>query len=197
VYAGGGFTTAGGNAANYIAEWNGSSWSALGSGMSPDYSTVYALAVSGGTLYVGGSFTTAGGVAATNIAQWDGSTWSPLGSGMGGSYPSVSALAVSGSTLYAGGDFKTAGTNVSAYAAMAYLPVPPTLSIIADGANMVLTWPDAATGYTTGYTLESATNLLPPVAWQTNATPPIVIGGQNVVTNPISGSQQFFRLFNP
>jgi hypothetical protein len=26
---------------------------------------------------------------------------------------------------------------------------------------------------------------------------PIVIGGQNVITNPISGSPQFFRLFNP
>ena len=32
LYAGGYFTTAGGNAANYIAQWNGSSWSALGSG---------------------------------------------------------------------------------------------------------------------------------------------------------------------
>ena len=27
------FTTAGGVAANYIAKWNGSAWSALGSGM--------------------------------------------------------------------------------------------------------------------------------------------------------------------
>ena len=33
LYAGGDFTTAGGNAANNIAQWNGSSWSALGSGM--------------------------------------------------------------------------------------------------------------------------------------------------------------------
>jgi hypothetical protein len=33
LYAGGYFTTAGGSAANYIAQWNGSSWSALGSGM--------------------------------------------------------------------------------------------------------------------------------------------------------------------
>ena len=33
LYAGGYFTTAGGSAANYIAKWNGSSWSALGSGM--------------------------------------------------------------------------------------------------------------------------------------------------------------------
>jgi hypothetical protein len=145
-------------------------------------------------LYAGGDFTQAGGSAANDIAQWNGSSWSALGSGM--NY-AVYALAASGGTLYAGGIFTTAGTNVSAYAAMAHLPVLPTLSIIADGANVVVTWPDAATGFTTGYTLESATNLLPPVAWQTNATAPIVIGGQNVVTNSITGSQQFFRLFNP
>ncbi len=33
VYAGGYFTTAGGSAATNIAKWNGSTWSALGSGM--------------------------------------------------------------------------------------------------------------------------------------------------------------------
>jgi hypothetical protein len=199
VYAGGDFTTAGGSAANDIAQWNGSSWSALGSGIScvgdGNGPTVSALAVSGSTLYAGGEFSKAGGNAANDIAQWNGTNWSALGSGMGaGGYavPSVYALAVSGSTLYAGGAFTTAGTNVSAYAALAYLP-GPTLSIIADGANVVLTWPD----FPTGYTLESATNLLPPVAWQTNSTAPIVLGGQNVITNPITGSQQFFRLFDP
>ena len=43
---------------NYIAQWNGSSWSPLGSGLN---NGVNALAVSGGTLYAGGQFTTAGG----------------------------------------------------------------------------------------------------------------------------------------
>jgi hypothetical protein len=33
LYVGGGFTTAGEVTANYIAKWNGSAWSALGSGM--------------------------------------------------------------------------------------------------------------------------------------------------------------------
>lgn len=60
---------------------------------------------------------------------------------------------------------------------------------------MLLTWPAADTGFTTtGYTVESTTSLVPPVAWQTNSTARIVIGGQNVIISPISASQMFFRL---
>jgi hypothetical protein len=67
LYAGGWFTKTGGNAANYIAKWNGSSWSALGSGMN---NTVYALAVSGCDLYAGGAFNMAGANQADGIARW-------------------------------------------------------------------------------------------------------------------------------
>src|SRR5258705_538185 len=82
---------AGGSAANSIAKWDGSSWSALGSGLN---GYAQALAVSGSDLYAGGNFTTAGGIAAKNIAKWDGSSWSALGLGMN---DTVGALAVSGS----------------------------------------------------------------------------------------------------
>jgi trimeric autotransporter adhesin len=110
---GGNFTYAGGITANNVAQWNGTNWSSLGSGMN---STVYALTVSSnGTLYAGGNFTNAGGVAANYIAQWNGTNWSSLGSGM--NYPVVSALAVSGGTLYAGGDFTTAGGNAANFIA--------------------------------------------------------------------------------
>jgi hypothetical protein len=63
LYAGGDFTTAGGSAANSIAQWNGSSWSALGSGINGGVS---ALAVSSSTLYAGGEFTIAG----TNVSAY-------------------------------------------------------------------------------------------------------------------------------
>ena len=111
LYAGGYFTTAGSTEVSYIAKWNGSSWTALGSGVN---GIVVALAVfddgSGPALYAGGSFTIAGGVQAKRIAKWDGSSWSALGSGMNGD---VGVLAVfddgSGPALYAGGGFTTAG----------------------------------------------------------------------------------------
>ena len=111
LFAGGDFTTAGGTAASRIAKWNGTSWSAVGTGMS---STVYALTVhddgGGPELYAGGAFTTAGGVSANGIAKWDGSNWSALGSGANGT---VRAFAVyddgSGPALYAGGSFTSAG----------------------------------------------------------------------------------------
>jgi len=119
LYIGGGFIfmTAGGVSATNIAQWNGSSWSALGSGVGGMNDWVDALAVSGSTLYAGGSFANAGGLAVTNIAQWNGSSWSALGSGLDGLI-GVSALAVSGSTLYAGGRFGIEQWNGSSWSAL-------------------------------------------------------------------------------
>jgi hypothetical protein len=118
LYAGGWFTTAGGVPAKNIAKWNGTSWSALGSGLNFH---VFALTVfddgSGGgpALYAGGWFTTAGGVPANRIAKWNGTGWSALGYGMSGPNTEVAALTVfddgrgGGPALYAGGRFITAG----------------------------------------------------------------------------------------
>jgi hypothetical protein len=103
VYIGGDFTIVGETTANYIAKWDGNSWSALGSGLDDP---VYSLAVRGSNLYVGGFFTMAGGNPANCTARWDGSSWSSLGSGMNSV---VYALAVSSNNLYAGGNFTNAG----------------------------------------------------------------------------------------
>jgi hypothetical protein len=105
LYVGGNFRSAGGMAVSNIAKWNGSTWSALGSGISLSVQT---LAVDGsGNVYAGGFFTDAGGVPANNVAKWNGSTWSALGSGTDFS---VNALAVDGSgNVYVGGGFSRAG----------------------------------------------------------------------------------------
>src|SRR5207237_643034 len=103
LFAGGAFTTAGAKTARYIARWNGSAWSAVGSGLDD---SVYAVAVSDTNGYVGGYFS----VVANRIAKWNGSGWSALGSGMDGP---VYALAISGTNLYAGGSFSTAGGNAA------------------------------------------------------------------------------------
>ncbi|NQX00695.1 hypothetical protein HQ447_08530 [bacterium] len=104
LYIGGSFTFVGTVAASRIAKWNGSAWSALGSGMN---NTVSALAVDdAGNLYAGGSFTAAGETSANRVAKWNGSAWSELGTGMDAT---VRALAVdNGGHLFAGGDFTSA-----------------------------------------------------------------------------------------
>jgi hypothetical protein len=46
----------------------------------------------------------------------------------------------------------------------------------------------------TAFTLEVATYLFSPTVWLNNSMPSIVLGGQDVIISPISGSQMFFRL---
>jgi trimeric autotransporter adhesin len=123
LYAGGLFTTAGGAPANFIAKWNGVSWSSLVTGLANGVNNrVWALTVfddgSGGgpALFAGGDFTTAGGTIVNRIAKWNGVSWSPLGAGStNGVNNLVLVLTVfddrsgSGPALYAGGLFTTAG----------------------------------------------------------------------------------------
>ena len=75
------------------------------------------------------------------------------------------------------------------------LSFAPQLTIIPSGANVILTWPTNVAGFDyTGYTLQSTTNLVSSAVWTTNSPAPVVVNGQNTVTNPISGTQQFYRL---
>jgi hypothetical protein len=105
VYAGGFFTSIGGQTRNHLAaiDSNGSlqSWNPNADNV------VLALAVSGSTVYAGGQFTSIGGTARNRLAAigTDGSlqSWNPNAN----SY--VYALAVSGSTIYAGGGFTCFG----------------------------------------------------------------------------------------
>jgi len=130
VYAGGYFTTAGSTSANNIAKWNGSSWSALGTGLQGEewdydfadweYAYVRAIAYAGNDLIVGGWFTDAGGVSVESIAKWNGSSWSAMDTGLSGVIPDgtseiyshVSAIWSWGGTTYTGGDFDFTGNDI-------------------------------------------------------------------------------------
>jgi hypothetical protein len=107
LYVGGNFTTAGNVAANNIARWDGSTWSALGAGAD---SWVYALAVYNDTLVAGGFFANVDGTPASHIASWNGTAWSALGSGASGT---VYVLASHAGSLIAGGSFGSAGGSAA------------------------------------------------------------------------------------
>ena len=105
IYAGGRFTDAGGAPAANIAMWDGSTWSALGSGTDDIVFTVVSL---GGDIYAGGDFSSAGGVPADHVARWDGAVWSTVGDGFDGK---VRILAVHDGALHAGGSFVMSGAS--------------------------------------------------------------------------------------
>jgi len=48
-----------------------------------------------------------------------------------------------------------------------------------------------------GFTLQSTTNLVAPAVWSTNLPSPVIVNGQFALTNPISGTRQFYRLAHP
>ncbi|MBF9224277.1 T9SS type A sorting domain-containing protein [Hymenobacter ruricola] len=131
LYVGGAFTQAGSVAAAFIAKWNGTTWSTLGSGLTNGMDgTVSALALAGnGDLYAGGSFSLANGIIANHVARWNGTAWSSLGVGpANGIDASVNALAVAANgDVYAGGGFTQAGgapaSRVARWNGTAWAPI--------------------------------------------------------------------------
>lgn len=65
-----------------------------------------------------------------------------------------------------------------------------TLNIQPAGGNAILSW----TTNVPGFYLASSPSLGPSAVWSTNLPSPVVVNGQNVVTNPIADAQQFYRL---
>ena len=114
LYVAGTFTTAGGVTVNRVAKWNGTTWSALGSGLTITSGTaaVNALVVfndgTGAKLYAGGNFNRSGSTTINHVAKWTGTAWAQVGAGLASQ---VNALAVLSSQLYAGGTFTTVGAT--------------------------------------------------------------------------------------
>jgi uncharacterized repeat protein (TIGR03803 family) len=121
-----------------------------------------------------------------------------------GSFPSTNSdgaepsagLIMSGNTLY--GTAQSGGTLGEG--TVFSLLFTPQLTITPAGvppSGIILSWPVSYAGFDyTGYTLQSTTNLNPPVVWTTNSPAPVVIAGQNTVTNPVSCARRFYRLIH-
>jgi hypothetical protein len=94
--------------ANSIAQWNGSSWMALGAGIQQGASVVRSLATDpmNGNLCVGGNFLMAGDVnnGINCLAEWDGTTWHSVGGGVSPG-PVFAICADSYGHLVVGGSF--------------------------------------------------------------------------------------------
>ena len=102
VYAGGRFTSIGGQTRNCIAALDATTGAATAWNPNADGS-VDALAVSGSTVYAGGCFTSIGGQTRNNIAALDAERRRHGLESRRGRRRLRHALAVSGSTVYAGG----------------------------------------------------------------------------------------------
>jgi uncharacterized repeat protein (TIGR03803 family) len=101
------------------------------------------------------------------------------------------ALTLSGAVLYG----TTSGGGAWGDGSVFSLSFAPQLTITPAGANVVVSWPTNVSGFDySGYILQSTTQLGASAVWATNSPTPVVINGQNTVTNPISGLQKFYRL---
>jgi len=107
LYVGGLFSKAGNGSitANNIAKWNGTTWSALGTGANGE---VKCFTVLGSDLYIGGDFTSVNGVPANRIAKYNGSVWSAVGAGFD---TTVFGLNIYRNKVYATGNFLKSGTD--------------------------------------------------------------------------------------
>jgi hypothetical protein len=106
IVIGGNFNT---NGLSRIAQWNGTSWGPIGSGLG---GAVLSIARGfGASLVAGGLFTNAGALPASGVALWDGSAWFALGPGLD---PPVNRVAVDAfGIIYAAGDFEYSGPTTN------------------------------------------------------------------------------------
>ena len=101
----------------------------------------------------------------------------------------TSGLVWSGHTLYGTEYFGGSAGNGVVFGLLLPPAAPPELALALAGTNVVLTWP----ANSVAFNLQSAANLTS-TNWSIVSPPPVLINGQNTVTNPISGAQMFYRL---
>jgi hypothetical protein len=121
VYAGGGFTNAGGVTARALAKWDGFSWTTWpttdGVFQYPLNDTPNRMLVKDGSLYIGGLFNQAGDVIANHVCRYDGANFYALGekpaNGLATPPINVSCIGQADDGIYVGGLFTAAGRTLA------------------------------------------------------------------------------------
>ncbi len=165
-----------------LHSFNGSDGSFVHAELVLSGNTLYGTAIAGGVSDFGTVFAiNTDGTGFTNLYNFTG--------GSDGGNPAEDGLLLSGNTFYG-----TTGGGSFSYGTVFSFSFAPQLTIILSGTNVILSWPNSLDGFGyAGFTLQSTANLSP-AAWNTVFPAPVVMNGLNIVTNAISGTQQFYRL---
>jgi uncharacterized repeat protein (TIGR03803 family) len=143
------------------------------------------LVLSGRTLYGATSMGGTSDSGAVFAVTTDGAGFENLYSLSNAAMPwatlSLSEGALYGTTYYGG----TGGSGT-----VFSLSFAPAVEINLSGTRIILSWP---TNYS-GFTLQAATNLTSTADWNAVSPAPVVVNGENTVTNALSGTRKFYRL---
>ena len=162
-----------------LENFSGSAGNGPWAGLTVSSNTLY------GTTYLGGDLGH-GSIFQINV---DGSGFRNVysfGGGSDGDRPQAAVLAAFG-LLYG---TTSEGGNSGDGTVFSFTPGQSSgqLAIARSGANVILTWPAST------LSLQSTTNFVPKAVWTPVTPAPTLVNGQAFVTNPISGTQKFFRL---
>jgi hypothetical protein len=129
IVMGGRFAGIGDVTAPWVARWNGSAWTTLGTMF--DYIVYDLQTMLNGDVVAAGTFTyNVGGPLMSGIARWNGAAWTTLGGGLPNGYANVLALAPNGD-LIAAGRFSNAGgvpaNNIARWNGTAWSALGPGL----------------------------------------------------------------------
>ncbi len=185
-----------GTGAYFAASLNGTNEDTTPLGASFYHNGHSGLALSGATNAVAAT-ESIGAVSGVVALDYDASTETVTGYYNGtpvGSYSIAGWGSTTNLTLYVFGTSSYFGVPAGAETGGTFYaspsPAGTSVAIIRSGANVVLMWPTNATVFT----LQSTQTLGSSAVWTTNSAVPLVVNGQYAVTNPISGSQKFYRL---
>jgi uncharacterized repeat protein (TIGR03803 family) len=147
------------------------------------------LVVAGNTVYGTAEFGAdgAGGIFAVATDGSDSNMRWIFGQNINDGRVPAAGLTLVGSTVYGTTEFGGDVGSGTVYSLL--LQIVPPVTITRSGTNAILTWP--TNDFT--YHLQSTTNLNPSL-WSAVSPTPLVVNGNNTVTNPISSTPKFYRL---